>query len=71
MADTIHTRQGETLDAALWRGRRLGPSNLAPVLAANPGLAGMGVILPTGTPVILPDVPPTPVVRDIVQLWSD
>jgi len=71
MADTIHTRQDETLDAALWRGRRLGPSNLATVLAANPGLAGIGAILPTGTPVILPDVQPTPVVRDIVQLWSD
>lgn len=71
MADTIITRQGETLDAALWRTRALGPSNLATVLAANPGLAGKGAVLPTGTPVILPDVPTTPVVRDIIQLWDD
>lgn len=71
MADTIHTRQGETLDAALWRGRRLGPSNLGAVLVANPGLAGLGTVLPTGTPVMLPDAPSAPVVRDIVQLWSD
>ena len=71
MPEAIHTQQGETLDAALWRGRRLSPSNLGAVLAANPGLAGLGAVLPTGTPVILPDAPPAPVVRDIVQLWSD
>ncbi len=71
MSDAITSRQGETLDAALWRARSLGPSNLGAVLAANPGLAGLGAVLPTGTPVILPDVPPTPVVRDVVQLWSD
>ena len=70
MADTVTARQGETLDALLWRARSLGPSNLGTVLAANPGLAAVGAVLPTGTPVILPDVPPTPVVRDIIQLWD-
>jgi phage tail protein X len=71
MADTVTARQGETLDALLWRARGFGPSNLGTVLAANPGLAAVGAVLPTGTPVILPDVPPTPVVRDIIQLWDD
>ena len=71
MADTVTARQGETLDALIWRARGLGPSNLGPVLTANPGLAALGPVLPTGTPVLLPDVAPTPVVRDIIQLWDD
>lgn len=71
MAETVTARQGETLDALIWRTRALGPSNLGSVLTANPGLAALGAVLPIGTPVILPDVPPTPVVRDIIQLWSD
>ncbi|HET9510008.1 MAG TPA: tail protein X [Sphingomonas sp.] len=70
MADTVHARQGETLDALIWRARRLGPSNLGAILAANPGLAALGGVLPTGTPVVLPDTPATPVVRDIIQLWD-
>jgi len=71
MAETVTARQGETLDALIWRTRGLGPSNLGPVLTANPGLAALGAVLPTGTPVILPDVAPMPVVRDIIQLWDD
>ena len=71
MPEAIHTQQGETLDAALWRTRALGPSNLGTVLAANPGLAGHGAVLPAGTPVVLPDTPAAPVVRDIIQLWDD
>lgn len=71
MPDTVRARQGDTLDGLIWRERGLGPSNLPVVLKANPGLAAMGAVLPLGTPVILPDVPPTPVVRDIIQLWDD
>lgn len=70
MADTVRARQGETLDTVIWRARRLGPANLGAVLAANPGLAALGAILPTGTVVTLPDTPAAPVVRDIIQLWS-
>jgi phage tail protein X len=71
MPDTIHARQGDTLDGLIWRERRLGAANLTAILAANPGLAGHGAVLPTGTPVTLPDTPAAPIVRDIIQLWDD
>lgn len=70
MADMVTARQGETLDALIWRTRGLGPSDLGPVLESNPGLAELGTILPAGTHVVLPETPPAPVVRDIIQLWD-
>lgn len=74
MADRIASQQGDTLDALLWRERALGPEALAPVLAANPGLAGVGALLPTGTLVIVPTTVTTSAanpVRDMVKLWDD
>lgn len=68
--DMVRARAGDTLDALIWRERGLGPDDLPAVLAANPGLARLGSVLPTGTPVTLPDVPPANRVRDIVQLWT-
>jgi len=70
MADTVTARQGDTLDGLIWRERGLSAANLGPVLAANPSLAALGAVLPAGTPVILPDTPAAPVVRDIIQLWD-
>jgi len=71
MADVIHARQGDTLDGLLWRERRLGHTALPAVLAANRGVAGLGAVLPTGTPIEVPPVAATaPVTRDVVQLWS-
>ncbi|MGO1303325.1 MAG: tail protein X [Sphingomonas parapaucimobilis] len=68
--ETARARAGETLDALIWRARGLGPDDLPAVLAANPGLAALGPILPVGTAVILPDVPPAARQRDVVQLWT-
>lgn len=68
--DTERARAGETLDALIWRARGLGPDDLPTVLAANPGLAALGPILPVGTAVILPDAPPAARQRDVVQLWT-
>ena len=39
------------------------------VLAANPGLAEYGAILPHGTAVILPDIAAAPV-AETVSLWD-
>ena len=39
------------------------------VLAANPGLAGLGAVLPHGTPVDLPEVQAAPV-SETVNLWD-
>ena len=57
---TVHARQGDTLDLLLHRhtGRTAGTTEAT--LAANPGLAGRGPILPMGTLIELPDVAPQP-----------
>lgn len=72
MAEMIRSRQGETIDAAIWRARGLGPADLPGILATNPGLADVGTILPTGTTIVVPPASSAPAVapRDIVQLWD-
>jgi len=61
--------QGDTLDAVCDRhyGRTEGVFEL--VLAANPGLAELGPVLPHGTLVELPDVPSSPV-SETINLWE-
>lgn len=51
--------EGLTLDTLLWRryGQR-GRTLVAETLAANPGLAALGPILPPGTTITIPDLPP-------------
>jgi len=67
----VRANQGETLDALCWRvlGRTEGVAEAA--LAANPGLADLGVVLPLGTVVNLPDtVQATQSQTALVQLWN-
>ncbi|MGW8136840.1 tail protein X [Sphingomonas zeae] len=68
--DQVRARTGDTLDALIWRERGLGPDDLPAVLAANPGLASLGPVLPIGTTVLIPDAPPANRQRDVVQLWT-
>ena len=71
MADTIRSRQGDTLDLILHRDRGLGPEALPVVLAANPGLAALGPVLPAGTAIRIPDAAATaPATRPLLQLWD-
>lgn len=71
MADVIRARQGDTLDGLIWRERGLGIADCPAVLAVNPGLAALGTILPTGSPVTIPAIAaPALPVRDVVQLWD-
>ncbi|WP_263143986.1 tail protein X [Pseudomonas sp. RIT-PI-AD] len=64
--------QGDTVDRLCWRhyGRTAGITEQ--VLDANPGLASLGPILPTGHPVTLPDVPTAASApeRATVNLWD-
>lgn len=62
-------QQGDTLDAicARYYGRTEGV--FEEVLAANPGLAELGVVLPHGTLVELPDVLSSPV-TETINLWE-
>ena len=67
----VRANQGETLDALCWRvlGRTASVTETA--LAANPGLADLGPVLPLGTIVSLPDdVQAAQIQTDIVQLWN-
>ncbi len=62
MAETITVRgEGISLDLLLWRryGVR-GQALVEQALELNPGLSALGAILPLGTVVILPDLPPEP-----------
>lgn len=67
----IRAQQHDTVDAICWRhyGRTAGVTEQ--VLAANPGLAEHGPIIPHGTLITLPDIttPPAPT-RRTVKLWD-
>lgn len=67
---TVIAQQGETVDAICWRiyGRTVGVTEA--VLDANPGLADLGITLPHGTPVQLPEVAPQAEQRQMVNLWD-
>ena len=65
----IYAMQGDTLDAVCARfyGRTAGV--VEAVLKANSGLAELGVILPHGTPVEMPEVDSAPT-KESVNLWD-
>lgn len=65
----VFAMQGDTLDVICMRyyGRTAGV--VETVLAANPGLAELGVVLPHGTAVELPEVQSSPVIES-VNLWD-
>ncbi|MGO2242738.1 MAG: tail protein X [Halomonas sp.] len=67
---TVHAQQNDTLDAICYRafGRTQGITEQ--VLAANPGLAELGPLLPDGTPVKLPTVTQPHSRAPTVQLWD-
>lgn len=64
---------GETVDALVWRVLGRTAALTEQTLAANPGLADIGAILPGGTKVDLTEVVETaavPVQREIISLWD-
>lgn len=65
----VYARQGDTLDVlcARYYGRTEGVFET--VLAANPGLAEWGAVLPHGAAVELPDIQAA-AVRETVNLWE-
>ena len=61
--------EGDVLDAICWRqyGRQAGA--VEAVLAANPGLADLGPVLPLGTVIELPVIDEAPA-SGYVRLWT-
>ena len=68
----VTARQGDTLDAICWRHYGATAGVFEQVLAANPGLADLGAVIPHGTQVELPDIDSTSktTTASLVQLWS-
>jgi len=68
--DTVRAIQGDTVDAICWRyyGRTAGVTEA--VLNANPGLADLGPILPTGQQVAMPEVSEQAEQQTAINLWD-
>ncbi|MBK0062626.1 MULTISPECIES: tail protein X [unclassified Acinetobacter] len=68
--NTVRSIQNDTIDLICWRyyGRSLGV--VEKVLEANPQLASLGVIIPVGTQVNLPDLPAPQQITQTIQLWD-
>lgn len=67
---TVRAREGDMLDALIWREAALGSSAIAAVLDANPGLADLGPVLPLGTRVTIPDAAPAAASTPLINLWD-
>ncbi|WP_419058491.1 tail protein X [Kluyvera georgiana] len=65
----VIAHQGDTLDTLCQRHYRRTEGVVEAVLLANPGLAELGVVLPHGTAVSLPEVDAAPV-SETVNLWD-
>ena len=71
MTQTVYARQGDTVDAICWRAFGTTAGVVETVYAMNRGLAALGPVLPTGTPVVLPDTREVGTrVLAILQLWD-
>ncbi|WP_056033353.1 tail protein X [Loktanella sp. 3ANDIMAR09] len=70
MAGQVLSVAGDTVDLICRRQYGDESGFVEAVLNANPGLAGLGPILPVGTPVRLPDLPDRPQASvEIVTLY--
>lgn len=70
-ATIVH--QGMTLSAVVWRRFRAPrPGLVERILALNPGLGSVGVILPVGTTFLIPIDPAetAPKPRAVISLWT-
>lgn len=70
MTTIYTTRQGETVDLASqsFYGRTAEVTER--VLDANPGLAGLGPVLPMGTKILMPAIDTRKAARPLVKLYE-
>ncbi|WP_175947056.1 tail protein X [Burkholderia pyrrocinia] len=62
--------QGETLDALCWRYYASTAGTVEAVLEANPGLAELGVVLPMGTVIDMPELNTIEQTKPLLQLFD-
>lgn len=70
MPKTYTTKQGETVDMACDAIYVRTDAVTEAVLAANPGLAALGPILPMGAVITMPDVADPSLAPTLKQLWD-
>lgn len=70
MAETVTSLQGDTVDIICRRVYGDESGYVEAVLDANPGLAGFGPVLPTGTALVLPDLGGVEPTVPVVTLWD-
>lgn len=71
MAQTYTTSAGDVVDYIAWKQYgRCDAAILNDVLAANPGLADLGAVLPAGVLVTLPDIVLPANTTKAVSLWD-
>lgn len=69
MSATYTSRDGDTVDYVCYKYYGTTASlQTETVLAANPGLAALGPVLPMGVVIALPDITPQP--QDIVRIFG-
>lgn len=64
------TRDGDVLDAICTRHYGDLPFRVEDVIAANPGLAARGPVLPSGLIIDLPEIEDSAPERPTIRLWS-
>lgn len=67
---TIRAIQGDMVDMICRREYGDESGFVEAVLDVNPGLAGIGPVLPAGTQVFLPEITPEPEREPLVTLWD-
>ncbi|MDN5622049.1 MAG: tail protein X [Acinetobacter sp.] len=70
MSRTVTAVQNDTIDSICWRYYGRSSGVVEAVLEANPNLADVGVFLPIGTSLILPDIDSPQQTKQTIQLWD-
>ena len=70
LGQSFVSREGETVEALVWRALGTCAGRIIErVLDANAGLAALGPVLPSGTCVLVPEIPAA-VAVERVRLWD-
>ncbi|MDR5883603.1 tail protein X [Caballeronia sp. LZ032] len=66
----VTTQQGDTVDALCWRVYGRTDGTVEAVLEANAGLADLGLVLPLGTVVDMPELSTVESTTPLLQLFD-
>lgn len=69
-ATTVRSQQDDTADLVAFRHYGKTAEVTEALFTANPGLADLGLILPTNTPVLMPVVEEKPASTSGIRLWT-